>query len=565
MRSLASGRRYRLLKVYRVLIVVLASYGWLRLLGLLRSPEGRERALARLNRKNARRVRRTILDVQGLFIKAGQMISILTNFLPADFRGELEGLQDRIPPRPLAEIRGRLVGELGQGPEALFADFEAEPVASASLAQVHEARLHDGRRVAVKVQHLDIEELAKLDLTTIRNILRIVQFVLRIRGLIPAFEELREMIEGELDFEKEAEAIEAIAANFDSDPMVSCPAVVHERSSHRVLTTHFVDGAKVTDLEALNARGIDREDLAERVVRAYCRMIFVDGLYHADPHPGNILVRPDGGIVFIDFGAVARLSPALKDGIPKFLEGILRRDKEEILRAMRRMGFVVREEGHQVAESVIDYFYSRFLDQIELDSWNLKDIRVDTKMKLEVMSDLARLDISFGELTSTFQVPKEWVLLQRTLVLLMGVSAHLHPEMRPLAILRPYLEEFVLGKDRDWMGLATKAVKDMALSVLTIPDDLKRLLAQARRGEARLEIRGLREGASLLYALGHQLLYGAFAVGTGTLAYVSSMRGEERLTLVLASAAGVFLVCLGTSMVRARKWQKELRRRSVRR
>jgi hypothetical protein len=147
----------------------------------------------------------------------------------------------------------------------------------------------------------------------------------------------------------------------------------------------------------------------------------------------------------------------------------------------------------------------------------------------------------------------------------MGVSTHLHPEMRPLAILRPYLEEFVLGKDRDWMGLATRAVKDMALSVLTIPDDLKRLLAQARRGDARLEIRGLREGASLLYALGHQLLYGAFALGTGTLAYVSSMRGEERLTTVLASAAGVFLVLLGSSMTRARKWQKELRRRSVKR
>ena len=131
---------------------------------------------------------------------------------------------------------------------------------------------------------------------------------------------------------------------------------------------------------------------------------------------------------------------------------------------------------------MIEYFYARFLDQIELDSWNLQDIRVDTRMKLEVMADLSRLDISLSELTSTFQVPKEWILLQRTLVLLMGVATHLHPEMRPLAIVRPYLEEFVLGRDRDWMGLATKAVKDMALSVL---DDSRRLQAPAGPGPAR--------------------------------------------------------------------------------
>ena len=553
-------RRHRLLKVYGTLARVLASYAGLRLAGFFRGSAWNERALSRRNRANARRVRETILDVQGLFIKVGQLISILTNFLPADFRGELEGVQDQIPPRPLAEIAQRLRSELGGGLEELFADFEAEPVAAASLAQVHAARLHDGRRVAVKVQHVDVEELATADLATIRRILRIVQWVLGIRGLTTAFAEIREMILDELDFAREGEHIEAIAANFVDDPMVSFPQVIHERTTRRVLTTHFVDGVKVTDRDALIARGIAPEPVAELIVRAYCQMIFVDGLYHADPHPGNILVRADGGIVFLDFGAVSRLSPELKEGIPKLLEAVLRRDKEEIVRALRRMGFVARGEGRDTAERVIEYFYSRFLDQVELDSWNLKDVRVDTRMKMEFLADMSRLDISLKELTSTFQVPKEWVLLQRTLVLLMGVATHLHPEMRPIAIVRPYLEEFVLGKDRDWMGLVTRAVKDVALSVLTIPDDLKRLLAQARRGEARLEIRGVREGASLLYALGHQLLYGAFALGTGGLAYVAATRGESTLAIVLASSCGVLLAALAGSMLKARRWQRALRR-----
>ncbi len=126
---------------------------------------------------------------------------------------------------------------------------------------------------------------------------------------------------------------------------------------------------------------------------------------------------------------------------------------------------------------------------------------------------------------------------------------------------RTILEEFVLGEDRDWMGLLTQTVKDLALSVLTVPDDLKRLLTQARRGEARLEVRGLREGASLLYALGHQLLYGGLALGTGALAYVAETRGDDAYVMPLASTAAFFVLCLGGSMLRARKWQKELRRR----
>ena len=561
-RSLTSRRRFRRLKVYWVTFRVLASYAALRLLAIFRSRASNDRALSRYLHHSARQVRHTILDVQGLFIKVGQMISILTNFLPAEFRDELEGLQDRIPPRPLSEIHGRLRKELGGSADELFISFDPEPIASASLAQVHAAELHDGRRVAVKVQHLDIEELARRDLRAIRHILRIVQFVLGIRGLTAVFGEVREMIEDELDFTQEAEHIETISANFAEDPMVCCPDVIHDRSTHRVLTTHFVEGTKVTDLDALAAKGIAPEQVAERVVRAYCQMIFIDGVYHADPHPGNILVRDDGGVVFIDFGAVAQLSPAVKEGIPKLLEGVLRRDQVEILQAMRRIGFVPREGDQETAERVIEYFYSRFLEQIELDSWNLKDIRVDMQLKMEILSDISRLDISLHELTSTFQIPKEWVLLQRTLVLLMGLSTHLHPEMRPLTIVRPYLEELVLGKDRDWVGFATKAVKDMALSALTIPDDLKRLLAQARRGDARLEIRGMREGASLLYALGHQLLYGGFATVTATLAYVAEGRGDNDLAMVLAAAAGFFILCLGGSMIKARRWQRELRRGS---
>src|SRR6476620_10794595 len=175
--------RFRLAKAYGVTVRVLASYLGLRLRRPFLTPDAYERGLLERHRVNARRIERAILELDGLFIKVGQLISILANFLPEEFRRELEGLQDSIPARPVEEIVERIEREFGHGPDSLFASWNPVPMASASLAQVHEARLHDGRRVAVKVQHADIDEIAQLDLTAIRRILAIVQFFTRLRGL----------------------------------------------------------------------------------------------------------------------------------------------------------------------------------------------------------------------------------------------------------------------------------------------------------------------------------------------------------------------------------------------
>ena len=560
-RSLIHGRRLRLLKVYSVTFRVLASYGWFNLGGLVRGSRWRDQRLTALNLRNAGRIRRTIADVQGLFIKVGQLISILSNALPEDFRQELEALQDQIPPRPIDEIIGRLRNELGAGPEQLFARFDSNPIASASLAQVHEARLHDGRRVAVKIQHLDIERIAQLDLETIRRVLGIVGFFLRIRGLNEIYTEVREMILEELDFGKEAEHIETVASGFREDPLVSCPEVVAESSTRRVLTTGFVDGVKVTDLEALTAYGIDRKALAHRLLDAYCRMIFSGGLYHADPHPGNLLVQENGCIVFVDFGAVARLSPRMKEGIPLLLEGILQRDEEQIARAIQRLGFTQRDQGDDVSKRVIDYFYARFLEDLEVDSWNLADIQIDARMKLEMMLDLRKLDLSISELLATFQVPKDWILFFRTILLLTGVCNHLDPELNPMATVRPYVETFVLGRDRDWLGMFSSMARDMALSALTIPDQLKRFLTRANRDELALEINGLRDGFGLHYASSHQMIYTLLALGAGFGTWAAHAAGEATLAQLAVAAVVFFLVCLAGSMFRTRKLSKRLRRR----
>ena len=552
--------RFRVARAYSVTIRVLASYLWLRLWRPLLGPDAYARGLVERHRRNARRVERTILELNGLFIKVGQLISILTNFLPEEFRSGLERLQDQVPARPLEQIRGRIRQEFGKEPEELFAWFDPVPLASASLAQVHEARMHDGRRVALKVQHADIDRIVRLDLRAIRRILGIIQFFTRIRGLESYHSEVRAMIMEELDFTKEAEHITLIASRFTEDPMVRFPVVVPEFSTGRVLTTEFLEGDKVTDVEALEAHGIDRTALAQRILTAYCQMIFIDGVYHADPHPGNILVRPDGGIVFLDFGAVGELSPEMKDGIPMFLEGVIRRDNGKITGALRRMGFVARAEdpnvAGDVAERVIEYFQRRFLEDLTIESWSLSDVQVDMKTKLEAMADLRKLDISFRDLTSTFEVPKDWVLLERTLLLLLGLCTFLDPALNPMRTIQPYLQEFVLGRDRDWVGLTRGAVRDMALSALTIPEGIQRFLVRANRGELEVRVSGLRESAGLLYAAAHQLMYSLLATGASVIAYLSRERGDTIVATGAATVAGFFLLCLVGSLIAARRWRR---------
>jgi ubiquinone biosynthesis protein len=542
--------RFRFLRAFGVTFGILISLGFFHLCGKFFGIEWENSRRPAVYGKNAQRLKRLLLSLQGIFIKAGQLISILSNFLPDYFRKELEDLQDKIPPRQLGEMYERIRKELGKDPSLLFAEFEPHPIASASLAQVHVARLQDGRRVAVKVQYLDIEANTKKDLQTIKQILSFYGFFLRIKGLGYLHSQFSQMIQEEL----EAEHIETIAANFTGNPQVLFPKVIHELSSERVLTTEFMEGVKISDLENLTEQNIDRQALAERVVTAYCQMIFTDGIYHADPHPGNILVQPDGSIVFVDFGAVAKLSNEMKNGILQFFQGVLKRDNDQISAALQQMGLIALHEDGQHVEQLVDYIYSRFLKQMNVESWNLSDIHVSMEDKLDMMVDFSKMDISLRELMATFQIPKDLVLMSRTLLLLLGLCTHLSPTMNPMKTIQPYLETFVLGRDKNWVKFIETAVKDLLLSAITIPADLQSFLNKANHGG--FEVKGLSESANLVYAAGHQLLYGLFVMFFGGFGYFARSNGDIVLSEGMFVISAFFLLSLGFSFLRARKWQK---------
>ncbi|HVX94207.1 MAG TPA: AarF/UbiB family protein [Polyangia bacterium] len=554
------ARPGRLFTAYFVTAQVALSYVALAASRRFRRAETFERVTREKHRRNAQRIEAAIVKLRGLFIKVGQLISIMANFLPDAFREELERLQDQVPPRPYEDIEARLREELGgRGPSEVFAEFSREPVASASIGQVHRARLATGEAVAVKVQYPDIEEIVRTDLRALKRIFGVLRWFMPEYGFDTIYAEIREMVLAELDYRQEASAIERIAGNFraraaahgpPSAANVRFPRVVTEYSTARVLTTEWMEGFKVADLERLSAAGVDRRKTARVCVEAYCQQIFIDGLYHADPHPGNLLVQPPaapGGeptVVFLDFGATATVSEGMRRGMISFLQGAMTRDTTRIVAAMKEMGFLSRRADPEVFDRIVQYFHEKMRAQMSVQGFSLKDLSFDSEKSLTSLLDLRDLNVSLADLKDAFKIPKEWILLERTLLLLLGVCTTLDPEMNPTDVIQPYLERFLLGEQKQWSELVVDASREMALSALSLPGELQRFMDRAARGELEFRVRNLDENARVLYSVGQQLLWGMLAAVSAVLAVVFDGRGQGTAKLGAEIVAAVFVVFL---------------------
>ena len=543
----------RLLTVYLVTARVALSYLGLAIARRFRRPEAAERLAQAKHRRNARRIEAAILRLRGLFIKVGQLISIMANVLPDAFREELQRLQDQVPPRPYRDIEARLREEFGgRPPGEVFAAFSQEPVASASIGQVHRARLPTGEEVAVKVQYPDIEEIVRVDLRALRLIFGLLRWVMPDYGFDTMYQEIREMVLAELDYRREASEIEKITANFAARPPASVrfPRVMGAFSTARVLTTEWIDGPKVADLERLEALQVDRAAAARVCVEAYCQQIFVDGLYHADPHPGNLLVatpvepgRPPT-IVFLDFGATATVSDSMRRGMVSFLQGAMTRDTSRIVTAMKEMGFISRRADPEVFDRVVEYFSDKMRVQMSIEGFSLKNLKFDTEKSLGSLLDLRDLNVSLADLRDAFHIPKEWILLERTLLLLLGVCTTLDPEMNPIEVIEPYLERFLLGEQREWGEIVVEASREVAVAALQLPGELQRFMDRALRGEVEIRLRNLDENARLLYYSGQQILWGMLGTAAAAFATVWEGRGMRHLATAATVAGGLCGVML---------------------
>lgn len=428
----------RFLRASWLFAFILASYGWLWLRVRVRGRERSEAAIERCHERNAARLYRGFRRLRGVYIKVGQVLSVLGSFLPAAYVRQLEGLQDQVPPRSIEVVRRTFLAQLGAPPEALYASFAERPIAAASLGQVHKALANDGEPLAVKVLYPDIQRIIRIDMRVLRWVFRVWTRIVPVNQLSTVLDQLEDVLERETNYLNEAQNMALVRANFVGEAGIVLPTVRKELTTQAILTMSFMDGVKISDVAALDAAGINRTEVARILVQSYYKQLLIDGLFHADPHPGNFLVRPGPEIVFLDFGAVEPVRDTLRRGMIIMLEGIIGQDDDKALEGIETMGFVAPDGNRELLDRTVRHYFSKLVTLQVADYSKLDVEQIVSKEELRAIRGRMR------ELMRSVRYPEGYFYIERTLLLLFGLSALLDPKVNALELGFPYAMRFIL-------------------------------------------------------------------------------------------------------------------------
>jgi len=477
--------RYRDFRRLRAIALVLAKYGFGELASVLvahypflkfSSP----RVEAELSR--GERLRLALEELGPTFVKLGQILSLRPDLVPPDIAGELRKLQDEAPSFPFSEVKAQIESELGQPLAALFQEFEEKPLAAASLAQVHRARTREGELVAVKVQRPGIREAIEADLDILFELARLAKRRLPSGELydpVGAVEEFARTIHEELDFTREGRHMEIFARNFAGDETIYVPKVFWEYTTPHVLVMEYIQGIKISDLEQLEAAGLDRKAIARNGAQAILRQVFEHGFFHADPHPGNLLVLPGNVIAPLDFGMMGRLDEELRTLVAELLAGFVKKDVDRIIGALREMGSLDAEVDMQAfrveLSGLIDRYYGVPLKRLDL-----------RRIFEEGMALVRNFHI---------KVPRGLVLMGKALVTEEGVGRMLDPDFDMVSMAKPYVQRLLLQRydPRRQLAKWLEVLDGYQRMLARLPTDVQAALAglatlgrtTAARGEER--------------------------------------------------------------------------------
>jgi predicted unusual protein kinase regulating ubiquinone biosynthesis (AarF/ABC1/UbiB family) len=369
---------------------------------------------------------------QGLLIKFGQIVGSRPDLIPDEYIDVLSKLQDQVPPRPYGVVKKAVETELKRPLTDVFESFEREAIASASLAQVHRAVLKDGRVVAVKVQYPGIQEIVETDLANIRFLIRILAIFERNLDFTPIIEEISQNAPMELDFINEGHNAEMIAANFGERDNIIVPKIYWEYSTRRVLVMEFLDGIKITDLAGLDREGIDHQAVAQLVTDAYCEQLYLHGLFHADPHPGNLFVRPPaqrGGepkLIMLDFGLCRKLDDKFRLGYARLVHAMFTNNWPEMISGFMDLGVKVKNPGD--AQVYLE------LGRSFMDVSKPGTAYADRDLVEEVNQRLNKAIRA----NPIVEIPREFLLIGRMTGLLSGLGKHLDSRVDVAATILPY-------------------------------------------------------------------------------------------------------------------------------
>lgn len=420
------------------------------------------------------------------FIKLGQILSTRPDIIPSDWAEEFAKLQDSAPPLSWQQIEDIIRREFHNGPLQIFKEIERTPIASASLSQVHKARLKNGRIAAVKIQRPNIEAVIENDLKIMRDLATLVErrfSVFRLYSPSEVIDEFSRAIGKELDFKLEGRHFDIFRRNFADMPEVAMPEVFWEYTTPKVLTMEFIDGVKISDFFVGKAKtkgkGIDPKIIAQNGARAVLKQVFEDGFFHADPHPANIFVLKNNRIALLDVGQVGRLDNEAKEQFAKVLLGIVEQDSEIILSALEALEIIPYEADRKAIKKEIKIFIDQY--------WGvpLKDIQIG-----RIILELIEMMIKFN-----IRMPDDFALLAKALLTSESVGRQVDPDFDMVSNFKPFAQKLLAQRwsPKDLLGRSRKSLKQLFEIFERLPGDLQSFLRLARRGRllAQFELKNL--------------------------------------------------------------------------
>ncbi len=484
--------------------------------------------LARSNRSQryrqiATRFRALAIRLGGVMIKVGQFLSARLDVLPPEITDELAGLQDEVPPVDFESIRLQTELEIGSAIEEVFLSFEKTPVAAASLGQAHRARLlpNDAEalgfeHVVVKILRPNIEQIVEVDMSAIRVVGGWLKRYRPVsdRADVPAIiNEFSTILHEELDYQSEGKNAEAFATSFQGDGSVHVPRVVWIRTTRRVLTLEDVTAIKITDYDAIAAAGVDRAEVAKRLLGTYLKQIFEDGFFHADPHPGNLFVQPlpekneDGSkkfqLTFIDFGMVGRMPDKLVEGLREAVISVGLQDASRLIKAYQTLGVLLPSANTKLLEEASAQLFDRFWGM------NMKELRSISHR------EMMKFGLQFRELmfSMPFQLPENLLLLGRTIGILSGMCTGLDPEFNLWQQIAPYARKLTEGEGGSAFDVFLDEAGEFFKTLIAIPGKTERVLGRIERGELNVQMPLMNIQISYLERSINRLTGGIFFLG----------------------------------------------------
>lgn len=526
-----------LILTLRLLLVSAVVYNSTRFL----PADARSRLRYQATRRGAARIADYCLQKGGIFLKAAQYLSTVSNLFDTEFTEIFAGVPDRAEARPYEEIRYRFQSEFGREPEAMLLEFDRKPLAAASLGQVHVGRTKDGRKVAIKLLHPNMETLIRQDLRALRYVVRLILWFyghLDFRGHLSEF---ANMVQLEIDYENEAESMRRARDQWKDEPRIIVPAVIDELSRSTVLTTEYIEGVSINDLDRLDRLGINRRTVAELLLESYARMVLSHRFYHADPHPGNIFVIPSNSLhpirlAFVDFGATQDVTERTLTLLRRFLQLARARDIPGMVDLALEAEMLAPEADREVYTNLFELIHARYGSFKVEDYYRINPVRFGRVIKIR---DLQTVGLRLREVISQIKLPRRYIYLGRTITMLISQAMRLDDRVNVFLVAKPHVDRYI-GRRR---GGVLNFIRTRAANVAALLDDRRRAAPLVSRYDELMKRR-------MQHRIATELALGGMAVALGGLATVLYIfQGTWPAAYALYGALGA-LVLYGISAIR---------------